>query len=351
MSPYILTLFLFTLGLGTTITFASTHWLLAWMGLEVNTLAFIPLMLRHSHPRAVEAATKYFLTQASAAALIFYAALINAWETGQWQLDGTYHPAVACAITLGLGLKIGLAPLHTWVPQVLQGLDLKTGLILSTWQKLAPFALLIQIPVEGRTPLVLLALASTLVGGWGGMNQTQLRKILAYSSIAHMGWVILIIQFSPSLTLLTLALYMIMTSASFLILKAFEAKNINGLATSWVKAPLLAALFPMVFLSLAGLPPFSGFAPKWLIFKELISNKEAFVALSAAMSSLLALYFYARVVHALASTVAPHLTNASTTWRLPPDQLTTVLMLFITLASFSLPIVPAITAITQFFQQ
>lgn len=84
-------------------------------------------------------------------------------------------------------MKVGLAPTHFWLPEVLQGLDLTTGLILSTWQKVAPFALLLQIPHHNPTLLVILGLLSTLIGGWGGLNQTQLRKILAYSSIAHLG--------------------------------------------------------------------------------------------------------------------------------------------------------------------
>jgi len=89
---------------------------------------------------------------------------------------------------LALALKVGLAPAHFWLPEVLQGLDLTTGLILSTWQKLAPFALIVQVaPSVNSYLMITLGLASTFIGGWGGLNQTQLRKILAYSSIAHLG--------------------------------------------------------------------------------------------------------------------------------------------------------------------
>lgn len=90
-------------------------------------------------------------------------------------------------VYIALGLKIGLAPLHIWLPEVLQGLDLTTGLIISTWQKLAPFAILAQLSAHASPILIAIGLLSTLVGGWGGLNQTQLRKILAYSSIAHLG--------------------------------------------------------------------------------------------------------------------------------------------------------------------
>ncbi|CAJ1087807.1 Hypothetical predicted protein (mitochondrion) [Xyrichtys novacula] len=255
MSPLIMTTLLLSLGLGTTITFASSHWLFAWMGLEINTLAILPLMAQHHHPRAVEATTKYFLTQATAAAMILFASTTNAWLTGQWNIFQLTHPLPLTLLTMALALKIGLAPLHTWLPEVLQGLNLTTGLILSTWQKLAPFALLLQTQPMNSTTLILLGLVSTLVGGWGGLNQTQLRKVLAYSSIAHLGWMILVLQFTPSLTLLTLITYFLMTFSTFVVFKLNNVTTMNALSTSWTKSPTMTALTPLILLSLGGLPP------------------------------------------------------------------------------------------------
>nr|YP_009566641.1 NADH dehydrogenase subunit 2 [Acentrogobius caninus]AKU36817.1 NADH dehydrogenase subunit 2 [Acentrogobius sp. QHY-2015]ARH10842.1 NADH dehydrogenase subunit 2 [Acentrogobius caninus]QBB10815.1 NADH dehydrogenase subunit 2 [Acentrogobius caninus] len=345
MNPNILALFLFALGLGTTITFASSHWLLAWMGLEINTLAIIPIMTQQHHPRAVEAATKYFLTQATAAATLLFASVTNAWISGQWEISLMTHPLPSTMIVLALALKIGLAPLHTWLPEVLQGLDLITGLILSTWQKLAPFALLMQIPLQDRTILTILALTSTLVGGWGGMNQTQLRKILAYSSIAHLGWMILILQFFPSLTFLALSMYLIMTSAAFLTLNTNKAKTINTLATSWAKAPALTAAFPFVLLSLGGLPPLTGFLPKWMILQELTKQDLPLTATLAALTALLSLYFYLRLSYAMTLTMAPNtLTNISL-WRLPLPRPTPLLSLTILTSTLMLPVAPALTVL------
>nr|ADP88418.1 NADH dehydrogenase subunit 2 [Ctenogobiops formosa] len=345
MSPHIMALLLFALGLGTTITFASSHWLLAWMGLEINTLAIIPLMTQHHHPRAVEAATKYFLTQSTAAATLLFATATNAWLTGQWNIHLMTHPVPTTMIIIALSLKIGLAPLHTWLPEVLQGLDLMTGLIMSTWQKLAPFALLLQIPLEDRTVLVLLALTSTLVGGWGGLNQTQLRKILAYSSIAHLGWMMLIIQFSPSLTLLALTTYLVMTSAAFLTLKASKTTNINTLATSWSKTPLLTTAFPMVLLSLGGLPPLTGFLPKWLILQELTKQSLPLTATLAALTALLSLYFYLRLSYAMTLTISPNNLANSTPWRLQVPHTATPISVATMLSSLLLPLTPALTAV------
>nr|YP_009990426.1 NADH dehydrogenase subunit 2 [Neogobius melanostomus]QNM99650.1 NADH dehydrogenase subunit 2 [Schedophilus medusophagus] len=345
MNPYILATLLFGLGLGTTITFASSHWLLAWMGLEMNTLAIIPLMAQNHHPRAVEATTKYFLTQATAAAMLLFAGTTNAWFTGQWSIEQMTHPLPTTMMILALALKIGLAPVHTWLPEVLQGLDLTTGLILSTWQKLAPFALLVQISPENSTLLITLGLTSTLVGGWGGLNQTQLRKILAYSSIAHLGWMILVLQFSPSLTLLTLLTYLIMTFSTFLVFKLNKATNINALATSWTKAPALTALTPLILLSLGGLPPLTGFMPKWLILQELSKQDLAPVATLAALTALLSLYFYLRLSYAMTLTMSPNNLSGTTPWRLSSIQLTLPLAISLVATLSLLPLTPAAATI------
>nr|YP_010954537.1 NADH dehydrogenase subunit 2 [Syngnathus temminckii]WMV97789.1 NADH dehydrogenase subunit 2 [Syngnathus temminckii] len=347
MNPYILPIFLFALGLGTTITFMSSHWLLAWMGLEINTLAIIPLMAQHHHPRSVEASTKYFLTQATAAAMILFASSMNAWMTGQWDINNLSHPFPLTIITLALALKLGLAPLHTWLPEVLQGLDLTTGLIMSTWQKLAPFALFLQLTSQ-HTPIIsTLAILSTLVGGWGGLNQTQIRKILAYSSIAHLGWMALIIQYSPSLTLLALLTYILMTLAAFNLLKFNKTTSINSLANSWFKSPVLTALTPLIMLSLAGLPPLTGFGPKWMILSELAKQDLAPLATLAALSALLSLYFYLRLSYAMTLTLSPNTTSAINQWRFGSTQTTFPLSLSTTLTLMLLPLLPAMMVLTS----
>nr|YP_009408772.1 NADH dehydrogenase subunit 2 [Etheostoma okaloosae]ABM16996.1 NADH dehydrogenase subunit 2 [Etheostoma okaloosae]ASK85701.1 NADH dehydrogenase subunit 2 [Etheostoma okaloosae] len=342
MNPYILAALLFGMGLGTTITFASSHWLLAWMGLEMNTLAIIPLMAQYHHPRAVEATTKYFLTQATAAAVLLFASTTNAWLTGQWDIQQMTHPLPITLITLALALKIGLVPTHSWLPEVLQGLDLTTGLILSTWQKLAPFALLLQIQPTNSTVLIALGLASTLVGGWGGLNQTQLRKIIAYSSIAHLGWMILVLQFSPALTLITLLTYLVMTLSTFLVFKFNKSTSINMLAASWAKAPALTTLTPLILLSLGGLPPLTGFMPKWLILQELTKQDLVPTATIAAMSALLSLYFYLRLSYAMTLTMSPNNLTGMTPWRLQHSQLTMPLALATATTLLLLPLTPAV---------
>nr|YP_009387983.1 NADH dehydrogenase subunit 2 [Thryssa dussumieri]AND96759.1 NADH dehydrogenase subunit 2 [Thryssa kammalensis]QHW07600.1 NADH dehydrogenase subunit 2 [Thryssa dussumieri]BAX73635.1 NADH dehydrogenase subunit 2 [Thryssa dussumieri] len=347
MNPYVLSILLMSLGLGTTLTFMSSHWLLAWMGLEINTLAIIPLMAQKHHPRAVEATTKYFLIQATAAAMILFAASTNAWTQGQWDINQMSNPIASTITTTALALKVGLAPLHLWLPEVLQGITLTTGLILSTWQKLAPLALIIQTANNTHPHLLTaLALTSTLMGGWGGLNQTQLRKILAYSSIAHLGWMILISQMAPQLTLLALSMYILMTTAAFLMLNNINSTKTITLASAWTKAPTLTALTCLVLLSLGGLPPLTGFMPKWLIIQELANQGLAATATIIALTALLSLYFYLRLTHALALTLTPQATNSTTPWRTLTKQPTIALSLATILATCLLPLTPSISTLT-----
>nr|YP_009700548.1 NADH dehydrogenase subunit 2 [Xenopus vestitus]QEQ13619.1 NADH dehydrogenase subunit 2 [Xenopus vestitus] len=341
MNPITLLTVLTSLTLGTIFTVSSSHWLLAWMGLEINTLAIIPLMTQHKHPRAIEASTKYFLTQATASALLLFSSLNNAWLTGEWSIMDLTNPLSCTTMTIAICMKLGLAPFHFWLPEVLQGLNLTTGLILSTWQKLAPMAILYQIAPTLNTPLLLtIGITSTLVGGWGGLNQTQLRKIMAFSSIAHLGWMASILPFSPQLMILNLTIYLIMTSTMFLTLKTISSTKISSLATSWSKTPTTTALSLLTLLSLGGLPPLSGFLPKWLIIQELTSQNTTILATVLALSALLSLFFYLRLSYVITLTSSPNTSNASMTWRHHSKQSTLLLSISLILSSFIIPISP-----------
>nr|YP_007627239.1 NADH dehydrogenase subunit 2 [Polypterus endlicherii]ADG95219.1 NADH dehydrogenase subunit 2 [Polypterus endlicherii] len=341
MSPYILSTMLISLGLGTTLTFASSNWLLAWMGLEINTLAIIPLMARHHHPRAVEAATKYFITQAAAAALLLFTGLFNAWQSGQWLIQDMSMP-VSALMTLAIAIKLGVAPMHFWLPEVMQGITLNTGLILATWQKLAPLALLYQISNNLMPELMIaLGLMSTIIGGWGGLNQTQIRKIMAYSSIAHLGWIISIMHFMPTLAIINLTMYIILTTTMFMIFNTMNSTTINSMALNWSKFPILSAIAMLALLSLGGLPPLSGFMPKWLILQELTNQSLTLTATLMALSALLSLYFYLRLSYSLTTTITPNTYSHMINWNIKSKS-TSILPIMVIMSITLLPISPSI---------
>nr|QOJ45014.1 NADH dehydrogenase subunit 2 [Allobates aff. trilineatus 2 AR-2020] len=343
MNPYALSIIISSLALGTITTLASFHWILAWIGLEINTLAIIPLMTKNPHPRSIEAATKYFLTQAAASALILFSSTLNAWLLGEWAINNLMNPMSMIFLSIAISTKLGLAPFHFWMPDVLQGLTLQTGWILSTWQKLAPMALLIQLSQSVNFILVMtMGLLSILLGGWGGINQNQVRKILAFSSIAHLGWMIIILKISPSLSILNFFLYIIMASTLFYTFMIVNSTNISQLATTWTKVPALTALSLLSLLSLSGLPPLTGFMPKWLIAQEMIKQDLVLISFIALMLTLLSLFFYLRLTYTISLTMAPNSSPSLSLWHLKKKNNLTFLIL---LTLCLLPISPSILSL------
>nr|WNH21908.1 NADH dehydrogenase subunit 2 [Serranus baldwini] len=344
MFTYVTSTLLMTIGIGTVVTCASWNWLLAWMGLEISSLAILPFLAGSFDPRTSEAGVKYFLVQAAGAAVMLFASVTNALIAGQWHIDETSHILPVALATLALALKMGLAPLHVWLPDAMNGFDLMTGVLVSTWQKLAPLAMLLQISYTHSPLLIAIGLLSMLVGGWGGINQTQLRKVLAYSSIAHLGWMIMVLQYSPALTLLALALYFIMTFSAFLVFKLTRALNIKSLAISWTKNPTITALFPLLLLSLAGLPPLTGFVAKWLILQELSTQGLATYGMYAAYTTLFNLFYYVRLSMTFAHTKPPDNALGFTPWRTFSFEMTLPLAVSIVATIFLVPLTPTITS-------
>lgn len=316
MNPYIISILICNLALGAIITAASYHWFLAWVGLELNTLAIIPILAKHHHPRATEAATKYFIIQATASSIILFSSIINAWNTGTWDITQLTTQPTPTILLIALAIKLGLAPMHFWLPEVIQGTDIITALIIATWQKLPPIALLYLTSNQFQMILLsLLAISSTLIGGWSGLNQTQLRKIIAFSSIGHLGWIISIPLISQKLLILTLIIYLLITTSIFIILITSTTKTTKDLGIIWTTSPTLSSIIIITLIALGGLPPLTGFIPKWLILKELTTNLLLPLATTLALSSLLSLIFYIRLTYVSTLTISPNTSNSPIKWR------------------------------------
>nr|YP_009306067.1 NADH dehydrogenase subunit 2 [Psephotellus pulcherrimus]ANT45602.1 NADH dehydrogenase subunit 2 [Psephotellus pulcherrimus] len=346
MGPFTKLVSTMSLILGTTITITSNHWTLAWTGLEINTLAIIPLISKSHHPRAIEATTKYFLTQAAASTLLLFSSMMNAWSTGQWDISQLTYPPSCLLLTTAIAIKLGLAPFHFWFPEVLQGSSLTTALLLSTLMKLPPTTiLLLSSHSLNPTLLTTMSILSIALGGWMGLNQTQTRKILAFSSISHLGWMTMIIIYNPKLTLLTFYTYTLMTTSIFLMLNTTNTLKLSTLLTSWTKTPMLNTTLMMALLSLAGLPPLTGFLPKWLIIQELTKQEMTATATAIALLSLLGLFFYLRLAYCSTITLPPNPSNKMKQWSI--KKLTNTLTPSITsLSILLLPLSPMILTTT-----
>uniref|UniRef100_S4UW20 NADH-ubiquinone oxidoreductase chain 2 n=1 Tax=Cheirogaleus medius TaxID=9460 RepID=S4UW20_CHEME len=342
MKPSILMLILMTIFSGTMLTMISSHWLLIWIGLEINMLSLIPILTKKMSPRSTEAATKYFLTQATASMLLMFTIIMNAMNSGQWTTINTYNNLTSFTIIIALTMKLGMTPFHFWVPEVTQGVTLTAGMLLLTWQKLAPISIMIQIyPSMNPNILLLVSLLSILVGGWGGLNQTQLRKILAYSSIAHMGWMVSILMFYPSLTILNLLIYLMLTITVFTMLNINTNTTTLALSNLWNKTPTITMTILISLLSLGGLPPLMGFLPKWAIIQELTKNSNIIMATTMAIMALLNLYFYMRLIYSTSLTMFPSSNNMKVKWQLQPTKQTLLLSPLVILSTLTLPLSPA----------
>nr|APQ47183.1 NADH dehydrogenase subunit 2 [Anolis otongae] len=343
MSPTTSTVLISSLAAGTIITMTSHHWLLAWVGLEINTLAIIPMISTQHHPRSTEAATKYFLTQAAASAMILFSSTTNAWYTGTWDITQMSTTPSHVLLTMALAMKLGLAPVHFWLPEVLQGSTMITALIITTWQKLAPMSMIF-MAVNNLPPMMLITigLLSSMVGGWAGLNQTQTRKIMAYSSIAHLGWMSTVMSIMTNILVVNLLIYLIMTTTMFYSLILSKSKTIQNMATSWTASPMLAAIMMLTLLSLGGMPPLTGFTPKWLILEELTMQSFILLATMMALSSLLSLFFYLRLTYTTTLTLSPNTTQTEHKWRFKPMKSTLPLIIFTPLTIAMLPMVPTI---------
>nr|ABD64038.1 NADH dehydrogenase subunit 2 [Pycnonotus eutilotus] len=344
MNPQAKLVFIISLILGTTMTVSSNHWITAWAGLEINTLAILPMISKSHHPRAIEASTKYFLTQATASALVLFSSMTNAWHTGQWDITQLNHPTSCLILTSAIAMKLGLVPFHFWFPEVLQGSSLITGLLLSTVMKFPPMTLLFMTSHSlNPSLLACMAVLSAALGGWMGLNQTQIRKILAFSSISHLGWMAMIISYDPKLTLLNFYLYALMTTAVFLTLNTIKAPKLSILMTTWTKAPSLNAMLLLTLLSLAGLPPLTGFLPKWLIIQELTKQSMIPAAMAMSLLSLLSLFFYLRLAYCATITLPPHTSNHMKQWHINKPTNTSIAILTVA-STMLLPISPMIHA-------
>nr|AAL66836.1 NADH dehydrogenase subunit 2 [Leioheterodon modestus] len=319
----------------------TSHWLMMWMCLEINTLAMIPIISKPNHPRSTEAATKYFLTQTIASTTMLFASTANALNTSNWETHLTTEPTTTTIITLTMMMKMAAAPLHFWLPEVSQGSTTLTTLTILTWQKIAPLTILLTINNKtNQTLLLMSAILSIMIGGLGGLNQTQLRKLMAFSSITHTGWILAVLTTAPNISILTFTIYAMTVTPIFMILNLTSTTTIKDMGTMWTTSPHLMMTTMLIILSLGGLPPLTGFMPKWLILNNMVSMNMMIEATLMAMSSMLGLYMYMRLTYMMSMTLSPHTTTTLMKWRTPHKKHHMTTSLLTAMMTLLLPLTP-----------
>lgn len=277
-------LFFFLLSFGTFIASSASSWLAAWIGLEINILAFLGLSLSGSSPRNSEAILKYFLVQALASAVLIAAALTSYFS---------YHFILSSALILSLILKLGGAPFHFWVPLVLGGTSWDNLFFILSWQKIAPFFLLFSIPLTNIffTILILSSGISAILGALGGLRINSTRKLLAFSSINHIGWILPTIAFNLKKWLIYFLPYALILSTLIILLNFY---NFSTLALTPSLSSLRKLNIFVTLFSFGGLPPLFGFLPKWTIINSLAREMPA-ITVILVIRRLITLFFYLRL--------------------------------------------------------
>lgn len=276
--------------LGTLITISSSSWFRIWFGLEINLLSFIPLIIRSKNLFSSESSLKYFLTQALASSFFLFRLIFILIYLNSFSLNFFY--LIICSSIL---IKRGAAPFHFWFPRVIEGLNWNIALILITWQKLAP---LIILSYCINTKLLIISIIFSLMfGRLGGLNQTSLRKLMAFSSINHLGWMIGGIIYNEIMWITYFSFYLILSVNVIFLFNNFKIFNINQTFNIFRNNLIVKIFLFIVLLSLGGLPPFLGFFPKWLIIEIITNLKILFILLIIIFFTLITLFFYLRICY------------------------------------------------------
>nr|WIL79913.1 NADH dehydrogenase subunit 2 [Pieleus irregularis] len=285
-------LFLMLTIMGTLISISSYSWLGMWMGLEINMISIIPLFSQNKNIYSSEAAIKYFLTQALASMFILLSIIILSLDS---LIINNLNQYIYLITNSALLTKMGAAPFHFWFPEVIEGLNWFNSLILLTWQKIAPMVLIMYNSYLNWFFFMVIVF-SMMVSSILGFNQTSLRKILAFSSINHIGWMIGAILYSKLIWLIYFLIYFLISINIVFIFSKFKMFFISQLIMIFNESTMLKIFFLMNFFSLGGIPPFLGFFSKWMVIYLLISNNNILLTFIMILFTLLTFYFYLRLM-------------------------------------------------------
>nr|ADU54682.1 NADH dehydrogenase subunit 2 [Dosidicus gigas] len=280
-------LFILIMIMGTLFSLSSSHWLTMWMGLEINLMGFLPLMNIKGKILEAEASMKYFIIQSMSSSILIISSVLMYNNTLSWYsmfTDSTF----SLMIILSLVLKLGGAPLHFWMPSIAKQMSWSILFMMLTWQKLAPL-LMLSLVNSNLMVVMLISMASTIVGSIMALNQTNIQLIMTYSSISHLGWMLSMITINSSLTMMYFFNY-IMISMPLMNMLSMTLGNHLFMLTQQTK---MNNMIPIsLILSLGGLPPLLGFMSKLIILISLIEMKLMMLAMFMFVGTLISLYFY-----------------------------------------------------------
>nr|AYW52311.1 NADH dehydrogenase subunit 2 [Anthribidae sp. 9 ACP-2013] len=282
-------LFFNSLILSTIITATSISWLMMWIGLEINLLSMMPLMNSKFNNFSNEAMLKYFISQ-SLASMIFLFSIIMFMNLN----IPSYFYILILILNSSLLLKMGAAPLHFWFPQVMEGLNWNMSMLMLTWQKIAPF-IVISYNMKMSVFLLFFIISSSIVGSILGLNQISLRKILTFSSINHISWMLSSLMNSTYLWMIYFITYSFISLNIIIMFKKLNIFYLKQLILKLNSNKMIKFFFLSNFFSLGGIPPFLGFLPKWMTINFLMDKNLWMISIILIFFSLITLFFYTRI--------------------------------------------------------
>nr|YP_010526591.1 NADH dehydrogenase subunit 2 [Megaxyela euchroma]UXP85883.1 NADH dehydrogenase subunit 2 [Megaxyela euchroma] len=291
-------MFLSSMITGTLMSVSSTSWFSAWMGLEINLLSFIPLISNTKVSNSTEASLKYFLSQTIASSVLLMSAITLSISMNMpiKNLMLEYNTYANLMITCSLLMKMGATPFHFWFPGVMEGLSWMNCLILMTWQKIAPLMLMSYcINYVNNKFMMMIIIMTMITGTIGGLNQTSLRKLMAYSSINHLSWMLAAVMVNETLWNMYMIIYSFLSISIVNMMNVYNLSYINQMYLFKTNNMMYKFSMMMLMLSLGGLPPFIGFLPKWLTIQMMIKNNFMFMTSIMVMMTLITLFYYMRI--------------------------------------------------------
>nr|ADW83148.1 NADH dehydrogenase subunit 2 [Boreus elegans] len=288
-------LFLSMLMIGTLISISSNNWISVWMGLEMNLLSFIPLMINKNNSLSTEASLKYFLIQTLSSTSLLFSIILMSILNYSISSFFMMNNIILLIINSSLLLKMGAAPFYFWFPEMMEGLSWNNCLILMTWQKISPL-ILISFCLMNNLILMIIFL-SVMIGSIMGLNQISLRKLMAYSSINHLGWMLASLISSENIFISYFIMYSLLSFTILWMFNLFQIFQLNQIfMLTQYNYSLKFSMF-ISLLSLGGLPPFLGFLPKWIVIQSMIDMNLIFMITIMMIMSLVTLYFYIRITY------------------------------------------------------
>lgn len=275
-------IFLLFIFVRTLISLSSNNWFGSWIGLEINLISFIPLIHSKNNYYSSESRIKYFIIQ-RVRSMILLLGIISLSLIIRYS-----YLIIICALIA----KLGVAPFHIWAPRVMEGIRWFNCFIFLTWQKLAGLILISYIIINSI--VVFPVIASLVIGSFGGINQSSIKKLIAYSSINNMGWIIIGITISFSLWIRYFLIYTFIVYNLIYLFIIIEINYLNQFLIN-IHNSSFKIILSLLLFSFGGVPPLLGFLPKLIIIQSLILNSNFLILLIIIITSLITLFYYIRV--------------------------------------------------------